>query len=80
MAKRFDQQIAWITGGGTGIGRALAEQLAAGVRRHLDTALDTPVAEPLPVAPVSPWPACLRLLVALLLVAAVIAAWALRSS
>jgi hypothetical protein len=60
--------------------RDLAEQLAAGVRRHLDTALDTPVAEPLPVAPVSPWPACLRLLVALLLVAAVIAAWALRSS
>ncbi len=60
--------------------RALAEQLAAGIRRHLEAGLAAPTAEPCPVAPVSPWPACAALLVALLLVAVGIAAWVLSRS
>lgn len=29
MAKRFSEQVVWITGGGSGIGRALAEEMAS---------------------------------------------------
>lgn len=50
MAKRFDGQVAWVTGGGTGIGKAIAAELArqgaiAVVSGRRQDRLDAAVAE-----------------------------------